>query len=191
MSSKKVTVRGKTYDLADLADIVSIQGALVPDNWPTKKADCVNLFLSVQNMLGMEFKRHLAANWKQICKAAQEEGADGNPARLAVAFNFELDQSAPTVAAFTKTAMSFSVKHGTKGKPRTHDLAQGEFLDEDMSVVFDVKGFEKENAPEEKPEKEPKADDAPPDPESPAPVGTFPGETPAAVDKPKRKRKKS
>ena len=51
------------------------------------------------------------------------------------------------------------MKFKTEGKPQTHDLNQGEFLDEDMSVVFDIKGFAKENA--EAPESDPEAQ--PPD----------------------------
>ena len=157
---KKFTIKGRTYDLEDAADLVSIQNALVPDNWPTKKADCVRLFLSSQEMLSLQLKRHLAANWKAICKAAQEnqEPDGGGRAELAIGFGFTLDQTAPMIAAISKIKMAFSVKHSTEGRPITHDLSQGEFLDEDMSVVFQTGGIEKEKAEAAAEEKKAKED---------------------------------
>lgn len=179
-NSRKMTIRGRTYDLDDIGDLASIQSVLVPDNWTGRKADCVNLFLSMQNMLSLQLKRHLAANWKTIVKTAMEEGEDNNKAQVALGFTFTIDMTAPTVATIAAHKLSFSVKHETKGKPQTHDLSQGEFLDDDMNVVLDVKGFEKENA-------------APPDPEIPAatPEGDGAPATPGAEpEKKKRGRPK-
>ena len=157
--SKKFTIRGRTYDLNDASDLVSIQNALVPDNWPGNKPDCVRLFIAIQEMLALQLRRHLAVNFKAISKAAQEDAAEGNPAKIGVSFVFELDQTSPMVAAITKLKMSFSVKHSTEGKPQTYDLTQGELPLEtdDMSEVFDTRSLarEKEEAKEGK-------EDAPP-----------------------------
>lgn len=165
--TKKITIRGQTYNLEDVQDLVEIQGVLVPDNWPTKPAECVRLFISTQKMLALEFSRHLAANWKAICKAAQEEAAEGGKAELPISFAFTLDQSAPSVAALTKLKMSFSVRHETTGKPKTHDTNQGEFLDDDLGVVLDVGSVAAESAP-------------PPEPETPAEPEAGSGEAPPA-----------
>lgn len=146
MQKNKVTIRGRTYDLNDVGDLASIQAVLVSDNWPTKRADGVKLFLSLQNMLSLQLKRHLAANFKTIMKNALEEGAEGGTAEMSVNFGFTVDLTAPTVATISAHKLSFSVKHETKGKPQTYDLTQGEFIDDDMNVVLDVKGFEKENS---------------------------------------------
>jgi hypothetical protein len=190
MSSKqKVTIRGRTYDLADISDLTSIQSALVPENWNGRKADGVALFLSLQNMLALQLKRHLAANFKIICKTALEEGEDGGKAQVALAFGFTLDLTAPTVATIAAHKLGFSVKHETKGKPQTHDLSQGEFLDDDMNVVLNIKGFEEENAAPPEPdniEKMPEADPAAGGDVTPE---NTPGDT-APAGKKKRNRKK-
>lgn len=185
---KKVTIRGRTYDLNDIGDLASVQSVLVSDNWPNRKSEGVMLFLSLQNMLSLQLKRHLAANFKTIMKTALEEGEDTSKASVSLAFNFTIDMTAPTVATIAAHKLSFSVKHETKGKPQTHDLSQGEFLDDDMNVVLDVKGFTEENAA---PPPEPEA------PEATAPLAgtdadgnvtaeSQPGDAPA---KPKRKKK--
>lgn len=150
--SKKFTIRGKTYDLADAADLVSIQNALVPDNWPGKKSDCVRLFLALQEMLALQIRRHFAANFKQLAKSAIEEAEDGGSARIGSTFAFEIDLTSPLVAALTKLKMSFSVKHGTEGKPQTFDLTQGELpLDgDDMSQVLNPRSLTDEGKKEEK-----------------------------------------
>lgn len=150
--SKKFTIRGKTYDLADAADLVSIQNALVPDNWPGKKSDCVRLFLALQEMLALQIRRHFAANFKQLAKSAIEESEDGGSARIGSTFAFEIDLTSPLVAALTKLKMSFSVKHGTEGKPQTFDLTQGELpLDgDDMSQVLNPRSLTDETTKEEK-----------------------------------------
>lgn len=188
MKSEKVTIRGKTYDLNEVSDLVSIQSALVPENWPTKKADGVRYFLSLQNMLALEFKRHLAANFKKIAKNAFEDGEEpGGVATAGVGFKFEVNFTVPQVVAIGKTGMSFSTTTKTEGKPKTHDLNQGEFLDDDLSVVLDTKGFAKEEETPPAPA-EPEHSETPPaagaDGE-PAPAGTD-----TAVDKKKRKKKK-
>lgn len=198
----KVTIRGKTYDLDDAADVVSIQNALVPDNWPIKKADCVRLFLSLQNMLALQLKRHLAANFKRIIKTALEEAEDNNgAAREAVSFGFEIDVTAPQVAAITKLKMSYSAKYSTEGKPQTHDLNQGEFLDDDMSVVFDVKSVETEKSDAAEEEKKKEAADKKSAivekfPDAPDPVAggdvtaeNTPGDAPPVDKKPRRPKK--
>jgi len=173
MSKTKITIRGRSYDLKEIGDLAGLQKELVPDNWPTKKSEGVELFLSLQNMIALQLKRHLAANFKTILKTAIEQSDDGDKAAVNIGYTFTIDVTAPTVATISAHKLGFSVKHETKGKPQTHDLAQGEFLDEDMSIVFDVKGFEKENA-EPPPE-------APPEPETP--------EAPTE-EKPKKKGKK-
>lgn len=150
---QKVTIRGRTYDLNDIGDLASVQAVLVSENWPSKKSEGVMLFNSLQNMLSLQLKRHLAANFKTIMKTAVEEGEDAGKAQVSLAFNFTLDLTAPTVATIAAHKLSFSVKHETKGKPQTHDINQGEFIDDDMNVVLDIKGFAEENA-------------APPEPES-------------------------
>lgn len=207
---KKVTIRGKVYNLDDTADLVSIQNALVPDNWHGKKADAVRLFISLQNMLGLQLKRHLAANFNGLMKAAIEEGEDSGAAKIGAAFRFEIDFTVAQVAAITKLGLGYSVKHGTEGKPQTHDLTQGEFLADDMSVVFDTHSIEKEKEEAQEAEraakeatakekKDAKAKDAgtveqfPPGDAAPLPGDATPENTPgdaAAVDKPKRSRKK-
>lgn len=175
--SKKLTIRGKVYDLDDVSDVVSIQSALVPENWPIKKADAVRLFLSLQNMLALEFKRHLAANFKGIVKSAIEQGDEpGGTASTAVSFAFEINVTAPQVAAINKTKMSFSVRHSTEGKPKTHDLNQGEFLNDDLGVVLDVKSLAEEAKQETPPTPE----------ESQTPPG---GEAAPKIDKPKKTRR--
>ena len=162
--AKKITIRGRQYDLNEIADLASIQNVLVAENWPLTKAEGVNLFLSLQNMLALQLKRHLAANFRTLMKTALEEGEEnGGKAQVSAAFAFTLDLTAPTIATISAHKLGFSVKHETKGKPQTYDLAQGEFLDDDMQVVMDVKGFEKENA-------------APPEPEAGAPDPTAGGE---------------
>lgn len=188
--SKKFTIRGKTYDLADAADLVSIQNALVPDNWPGKKSDCVRLFLALQEMLALQIRRHFAANFKQLAKSAIEESDDGGSARIGSTFAFEIDLTSPLVAALTKLKMSFSVKHGTEGKPQTFDLTQGELpLDgDDMSQVLNPRSLTDETTKEEKGE-------GSPNPEPPAPgegevtPENTPGDTPPAQRKRSRPKK--
>jgi hypothetical protein len=149
MSNQKVTIKGKVYDLADTADLVSIQNALVPDNWPGKKADGVRHFLAIQEMLGFQIKRYVAARYKNIAKAALEEGEEGGAAKMGVSFSFEIDFTSPLVAALTKMKLSFSVRNVLEGKPQTVDLTQSNFydkLDEDMGKVLDTGLVEREVA---------------------------------------------
>ena len=183
MPKTTITIRGKSYNMDDLQDAVSIQKALVPDNWPLEKSAGVKLFLSLQNMLALQLKRHLAANFKRILRNAFEEAEDeGGKAAQAVSFTFEIDVTAPQVAAITKLKMAGSSKFLTTGKPVTHDLTQGEFLDENLGVVLDVKGFAEEQATppeEEKPEEK--------DPAAGADVTAE--NTPGDAPKPKRGKK--
>lgn len=186
--SSKVTIRGRTYNIDDVDDLASIQSVLVSDNWPGKRSEGVRLFLSLQNMLSLQLKRHLAANFKSIMKAAFEEAENDGKAAVAIAYNFTIDMTAPTVATIAAHKIGYSIKHGTTGKPMTHDLNQGEFLDDDMSVVFDVKGFAKENnAPPEENNIVPIAGT---DAEGDVTAETLPGDTPPAAEKKKRKPKK-
>jgi hypothetical protein len=187
--SSKITIRGRVYDLNETPDLVSIQNALVPDNWPIKKSDGVRLFLSLQKMLALEFKRHLAANFKRILKTAVEEGEEGT-AEVPVSFSFSVNISAPQVATHGKTKMSYSAKYSTEGKPKTHDLNQGEFLDDDMGVVLDTRGFAKEaeEAGKEKAEQE-LTGGAPAPGEGPAGGDVNPENTPGDKEE-KKKRKK-
>lgn len=152
----KVTIGGKAVDLEDVGDLAKVQATLVPANWPTTKRDCVRLFLTVQEMLKLQLARHLAFNWKNICKVTQEEAADGNPAKCKLTFSFELDQSAPSVAAIAGLGLSYSVKFGTKGKPQTCDINQADLFDgDDVGTALNVESLEAENAP---PVEEPKED---------------------------------
>ncbi len=149
MKSQKVLIRGKVYDLADTADLVSIQNALVPDNWPGKKADGVRHFLAVSEMLSFQIKRYVAARYQKIAKAALEEGADGGAAKMGVTFGFEIDFTSPLVAALTKMKLSFSVRDVLEGKPQTVDLTQSNFYDkldegDDMGKVLDTSSVERE-----------------------------------------------
>lgn len=176
MSSKKFTIRGRTYNLEDAADLVSIQNVLAPENWPGKKGDAVRLFLALQEMLALQVRRHFAANFKTLAKTALEEGAEGGSARIGATFAFEVDFTSPLVAALTKIKMNFSVKHGTEGKPQTHDLTQGELpLDgDDMTAVFETKKLT-----EEKKDDPPAGDTAPTPPDSAGDVTpeNTPGDT--------------
>lgn len=147
----KIHIRGRTYNLDDLSDLTSIQAVLVPDNWPTKKSEGVKHFISLRNMLCMQLSRHLAANFKIIAKTALEEGENGDPAQVNVGFGFTVDFTAPTVATISAHKLGFSMKHETKGKPVTHDVNQGEFLDVNMDVILDTKEFAKENDADDKP----------------------------------------
>ncbi len=188
--AKKINIRGRQYDLDDIADLTSIQKVLVSDNWPGTAAEGVQYFLSIQNMLGLQFKRHLAANFKSLMKTAVEEGDEnGGKAQVSAAFGFTIDMTAIQVATIAAHKLGFSVKHETKGKPQTHDLSQGEFLDDNMEVVLNVVQFEKENAapPEPEPEPEPAKD--------PAAGGDVtaentPGDAPAKEKKKPRRSKK-
>lgn len=149
MKSQKVTLKGKVYDLADTADLVSIQSQLVPENWPGKKADGVRHFLAVSEMLSFQIKRYVAARYQKIAKAALEEGADGGAAKMGVSFSFEIDFTSPLVAALSKMKLSFSVRDVLEGKPQTVDLTQNDFFDkldeqDDMSQVLDTSSVERE-----------------------------------------------
>lgn len=159
MSSKKVTVGGKSVDLDKLDEVTALQATLVPDNWPIAKREGVKLFLTLQEMAALEFKRHLAFNFKSVLKTAMEQKAAGEEPTVAVSFSVDFNFTAPSVAGFGKTKMSFSQKFSTEGKPKTHDINQGEFLDNDLNVVLDTKSLAKEMAPApkvEKPKKEAK-----------------------------------
>lgn len=208
MKSQKVLLKGKVYDLADTADLVSIQNALVPDNWPGKKADGVRHFLAVSEMLSFQIKRYVAARYQKIAKAALEEGADGGAAKMGVTFGFEIDFTSPLVAALTKMKLSFSVRDVLEGKPQTVDLTQNDFFDkldeqDDMSKVLDPSSVERETEEAAAEAADKKADDKKAKAEAKkAAAGTVekfpptPGESqepppaPPGVDKKLRTRKK-
>lgn len=175
----KVYIGGKLIDLSDIQEAKAAQEKLIPDNWPIEKSEGVRLFVSTQNMLASEFKRHLAHHFKKICKRTQEEMADGEPARLKIAFSFEIDQSAPTVAAIGETSMSFSSKESSKGKPKTFDINQGEFFDEDLEVA----SIEEENSavPTQTETTQDDVPDLPPE-TTPAPAKKKRGKKAAASD---------
>lgn len=161
MKEQRVTIKGKVYNLADTADLVSIQNALVPDNWPGKKPDGVRHFLAIQEMLGFQIKRYVAARYKSIAKAAIEEGEEGGAAKMGVSFTFEIDFTSPLVAALSKMKLSFSVRNVLEGKPQTVDLTQSDFydkLDEDMAKVLDVSSIERETEEDEAAKADAKAD---------------------------------
>ena len=194
---QKFTIRGKTYDLADAADLVSIQNALVPDNWAGKKADGVRLFLALQEMGAHQLRRHLAANFKKIAQVALEEGADGGTAKIGLTFSLEVDFTSPMVAALTKIALGYSVRHGTTGKPMTHDLTQGELpgLESDMTAVLDTGSIDREKAEAKEAEEKAKREAKEAEDKTDAPDGTVPP-NPTASDAPpatesKRTRRRS
>jgi hypothetical protein len=212
MSTKNtVKVGDREYDLSEVSEVAQLQAQLVPDNWPGNKSDCVRLFLQTADMLGLQFKRHLAHNWLKLCKTAQEAKEEGEAAKVGMSFVFELDQSAPLVAAITKCKSRFSATHTTESKPVTKDITQGEFLADDMSVILDTKSLDREMEEKEKElpkegdggegdgEREPAnaegadggaGDGNPPDPDA-APAGEAPPAAAAAGEKKgKRKRKK-
>lgn len=206
--NRKFTIKGRTYDLSDAADLVSIQNALVPENWTGKKGDLVRLFLVLSDMAALQFRRHFAANFKKLAKAALEEQADGGSARIGTTFAIEIDLTSPMVAALTKIKMSFSTKTSTDGKPQTIDLTQDELpLDEgDMSEVLEPGGLDREKADAEEEEKKRKAAEkdekaaaaklekfpgAPAtDDGAPAGAATAAVEAPGSTTKPPRRKKR-
>ncbi len=139
----KVTVAGKPVDLDKLDEVAQVQAILLPENWPIAKRDGVRLFLNIQDMAAHELKRHLAHNWKKIVRAALEQQADGDGAEITVNFSIPMNFSALTVAALGETKMSGSQKFGSKGKAKTHDLNQGDFL-ESLEEILDTESL---NAP--------------------------------------------
>ncbi len=156
--STKIQIKGKTYDLEDPNDLAKVQALLVPANWPGSKKDGVRLFQTVSTMLTAQLLRHLAFNWKQITKIAQEEASEGNRAAVPIAFGFEIDQTAPSVAAIAGIKMSYSAKFSTKGKPQTHDLNQGDLFESSGPINLDD---EQEPEPEEEKKDEEGGDKAP------------------------------
>ncbi len=147
-----ITVAGKAVDMDKLEDVAQLQATLLPPEWPIAKRDGVRLFLNIQEMAAQEFKRHLAHNFKTIVEVALDQQADNEGAEVPVSFSFEINLTALTVAALGKTKMSFSRKFSTEGKPKTHDINQGDFY-EDLSQVLDTAALDAEMAPE--PEAEP------------------------------------
>jgi hypothetical protein len=137
-------------------------------------------------MLALQIRRHFAANFKQLAKSAIEESEDGGSARIGSTFAFEIDLTSPLVAALTKLKMSFSVKHGTEGKPQTFDLTQGELpLDgDDMSQVLNPRSLTDEGKKEEKGDTP--SSDAPPPGEGDVTPENTPGDE--AATPPARKR---
>lgn len=209
MKSQKVILKGKVYDLADTADLVSIQSQLVPQNWPGKKADGVRHFLAIQEMLGFQLKRYVAARYQKIAHAALQEGADGGDAKLGVTFAFEIDFTSPMVAALTKMKLSFSVRNSLEGRPQTVDLTQNDFFDkldegDDMGKVLDTSSVERETEEDAAAKADAKADEkkAKADAKKNAKPGTVekfpptpeesqtPPPAPTGVDKKPRARKK-
>lgn len=152
--TSKITIKGKTYDLEDPSDLAKVQALLVPANWPVSKKDCVRSFQATAAMLCSDLLRSLAFNWKNITKIAQEEAAEGGKATVACSFGFEIDQTAPTVAAIGGQKLGYSAKFSTKMKPRVVDLNQTELFDkvcdENEAMNFDELATppeeEKENA---------------------------------------------
>lgn len=161
---RKVTLAGRTYDPDDLQESKKLQAQMVPDNWPGTRGECVRLYLSTAEMLAFQLKRHLAGNWKNACRASQEEGTSGGKARIGLTFKFELDHTAPSVVAITAIGMGGNMKFGTKGKPLTHDLNQGDFF-EDLGEATDIDALAAEQAPAEPPPTEapPAEGEAPPE----------------------------
>lgn len=171
--TSKITIKGKTYDLEDPSDLAKVQALLVPVNWPAAKKDCVRAFQATAAMLSADLVRSLAFNWKNITKIAAEEAAEGGKAAVACSFSFEIDQSAPTVAAIGGQRLGYSAKFSTKMKPRIVDLNQAELF-EKLTESDGPMDLDEITAP---PPEEEKTED-----------GTEPEA--GAAEKPKRGRKK-
>jgi hypothetical protein len=152
----KITVGGKSVDMDKLEEVAQLQATLLPDNWPIAKRDGVRLFLNTKEMLVQEFERHIAYNYKKIVGVALAQQASGDGAEVGVSFGFELNFSALTVAALGKTKMAFSQKFSSEGKPKTHDINQGDFFS-DMGAALDTDSLAAEMAPEPEEPEEPKA----------------------------------
>lgn len=152
--NSKITIKGKTYDLEDPSDLAKVQAILVPTNWPTAKKDCIRAFQATAAMLCADLVRSLAFNWKNLSKIAGEEAAEGGKATVSCAFGFEIDQTAPTVAAIGGQKLSYSAKFSTKMKPRLVDLNQTELFDKltegDEALDLDSLNEPAEPPPEEK-----------------------------------------
>lgn len=154
--TSKITLKGKTYDLEDPSDLAKVQAILVPSNWPGTKKDCVRAFQAVAAMLTADLIRALAFNWKNISKIAAEEGAEGGKAAVACSFSFEVDQSAPTVAAIGAQKLGYSAKFSTKMKPRLVDLNQAELFEKltEGGEAMNLDEITEPPAEEKKPEAE-------------------------------------
>ena len=153
--SNKILINGQNVDLDDVRRLRQrfFHALLIPPGWRGTKSDCVRLFIATQDMLSFDFRRLLAHNWKDIVEIALRQQARGvdQGARVSVSVSFELDHTAPTVAAITKMQLGFSEKFMTKVKPRTRDLAQDELPLEDQGVVIDA-GIAQEQAADQKKE---------------------------------------
>jgi len=149
----KIVVAGKSYDFDKLEDVAQLQAILLPDNWPIAKRDGVRLFLNLKEMATQEFQRHFAHNFSKVVKTALEQSKEGEDAVVNLGFSFEVNLSALTVAALGKTKMSFAHKYSTEGKPKSHDINQGDFY-ADMGAALDTAALDAEMQPEEKPEEE-------------------------------------
>lgn len=162
-----IEIHGRTYDLNDLPDSVKVQNMLCPENWPGTKKDAVRHFLALRSLVMHQLGRHFAANFKKIAQRCMEEAEEQQPARVSIGFSFEVDMSAPTVAALAAHKMSFSVKHETKGKPQTIDLNQEELpLGENIGGELDP--HDPEPPPEEEQTQTPDESAVPPPDEPPA-----------------------
>jgi len=156
-TNKKVVVGGKTVDIEKLEELAQLQAQLLPDNWPIAKREGVRLFLNTQEMAVHEFKRHLARNYRLIVKVALEQQAENEGAEVTVGFSFDLNFSALSVAAIGKNKMSFSQKFSSEGKPKAHDINQGDFmgeLSEELDPASLAREEEEDRAAEEEEEKE-------------------------------------
>lgn len=150
----KVVLNGKTYDYDKLEDVAQLQSILLPPDWPIAKRDGVRLFLNLREMLTHEFQRHFAANFKKVVRSALEQKDDGEDPIVALAFGFDVNLSALTLASIGKTKFGGSQKFSTTGSAKSHDINQGDFL-ADLSETLDTAKLEAEGAPpvEEKKDK--------------------------------------
>jgi hypothetical protein len=130
MTTQLIRIADKSYDLANPSEQAEALTQLVPLDWPGEGVDCLKLFQATTEMLCLKLRRHLARNWRNICRTSIREMEDDNPAKVPITFAFEIDQTVLTTAAISKHVMSFSMKYKSKGRPETCDIKQTDFLDQ-------------------------------------------------------------
>ena len=150
----RVVLGSREYNLGDPEDLRLASKILTPPNWPTAASDCVAVFAATVEMLQVQLKRHLAKNWPKICKQAQENLVEEEDGTVKVSFGFELDQSVPNIATIGTNSLSFSLSHNTTGSPVSHDIAQGDWI-EDLASETEIGAEDPPPPPETSPETQP------------------------------------
>ena len=150
----RVVLGSREYNLGDPEDALLASKILVPPNWPTAASDCVAVFVATVEMLQVQLKRHLAKNWPKICKQAQENLVEEEDGTVSLSFKFSLDQSAPNTATVGENSLSYSVSHKTTGRPVSHDIAQGDWI-EDLANETEIGAEDPPPPAETSPETQP------------------------------------